>query len=591
MDDKKNIVLAVLLTAAILFGWPYVSTYFFPAANPPATKIEGGKTTPVANPAADPAADSVAAIRDRAVVLKESPRIPIRTPKLDGSINLKGARIDDIVLPTYKETIAKDSPDVRLYSPAGTQDAYFAGFGWQGEGLKTPNKDTVWTAQGSELTPTSPVTLTWNNGVGQTFEIRLSVDENYMITAAQKVSNSGAGTVGVKPYGYISRSSIPKDPDTWTIHIGPMGVFNDAANYDVNYKDLDEGPSTRDFQSKGGWIGFTDKYWLSALVPGKDADVAAQFRKGAGTQYQADVALDSTMLAPGKSVTQTLRLFVGAKEVKTLQAYERGGVKLFDRAIDWGWFYWFEQPIFALLHWLFETLGNFGVAIICLTFVVRGLMFPVAQRQFASMAAMRAVQPKMKALQEKYKDDKPKLQQEMMALYKTEKVNPLAGCLPIFIQIPIFFALYKVLMLTIEMRHQPFVLWIRDLSAPDPMHILNLFGLLPFTPPAFLAIGVLAILLGITMWAQFKLQPAAMDPAQQQIFAFMPWIMMFVMAPFAAGLLIYWITSNVLTIAQQKYLYSKHPQLKAQADKDQLDVDRVVARDQKAASTRKPKTP
>ncbi|MBJ7445683.1 MAG: membrane protein insertase YidC, partial [Sphingobium sp.] len=561
MDDKKNIILAVLLTAAILFGWPYVSTYFFPAANPPATKIEGGKTTAVANPAADPAADSVTAIRDRALVLKESPRIPIRTPKLDGSINLKGARIDDIVLPTYSETIAKDSPAVRLYSPAGTQDAYFAGFGWQGEGLKTPGKDTVWTAQGRELTPTSPVTLSWNNGAGQTFEIRLSVDENYMISAAQKVSNSGTGAVGVKPYGYISRSSIPKDPDTWTIHIGPMGVFNNAANYDVNYKDLDEGPSTRDFQSKGGWIGFTDKYWLSALVPGKDADVAAQFRKGAGTQYQADVALDSTMLAPGKAVTQSLRLFVGAKEVKTLQAYERDGVKLFDRAIDWGWFYWFEQPIFALLHWLFETLGNFGVAIICLTFVVRGLMFPVAQRQFASMAAMRAVQPKMKALQEKYKDDKPKLQQEMMALYKTEKVNPLAGCLPIFIQIPIFFALYKVLMLTIEMRHQPFILWIKDLSAPDPLHILNLFGLLPFTPPSFLAIGVLAVLLGISMWLQFKLNPAQMDPMQQQIFSIMPWMMMFIMAPFAAGLLVYWITNNCLSMAQQWWLYRKHPVL------------------------------
>ena len=561
MDDKKNIILAVLLTAAILFGWPYVSGYFFPAANPPVTRIEGGKTTPVASPAADPTADSPTAIRDRAIVLKEGPRVPIRTPKLVGSINLKGARIDDIVLPTYKETIAKDSADVRLYSPAGTQDAYFAGFGWQGEGLKTPNKDTVWTAQGSALTPTSPVTLTWNNGAGQLFEIRLSVDENYMITAAQKVSNSGTGTVGVKPYGYISRTGVPKDPDTWTIHIGPMGVFNNAANYDVNYSDLDEGPSTREFQSKGGWIGFTDKYWLSALVPGKDADFAGQFRKGAGTQYQADVALGSTMLAPGKAVTQTQRLFVGAKEVKTLQAYERDGVKLFDRAIDWGWFYWFEQPIFALLHWLFETLGNFGVAIICLTFVVRALMFPVAQRQFASMAAMRAVQPKMKLLQEKYKDDKPKLQQEMMALYKTEKVNPLAGCLPIFIQIPIFFALYKVLMLTIEMRHQPFVLWIKDLSAPDPLHILNLFGLLPFTPPSFLAIGVLAVLLGISMWLQFKLNPAQMDPMQQQIFSIMPWMMMFIMAPFAAGLLVYWITNNCLSMAQQWWLYKRHPAL------------------------------
>ncbi|WP_088182280.1 membrane protein insertase YidC [Sphingobium sp. Z007] len=560
MDDKKNIILAVLLTAAILFGWPYVSHYFFPAANPPATKIEGGKTTPVAAPGTD-TADGPATIRDRAIVLKESPRVPIRTPKLTGSINLRGARIDDIVLPTYRETIAKDSPAVRLYSPSGTQDAYFAGFGWQGEGLKTPNKDTVWTAQGSELTPTSPVTLIWNNGAGQLFEIRLSVDENYMISAAQKVSNSGAGAVGVKPYSYISRTGIPKDPDTWTIHVGPMGVFNGAANYDVNYKDLDKGPSTQSFQSKGGWIGFTDKYWLSALVPGTDADFAGQFRKGAGTQYQADAALGSTMLAPGKAATQTIRLYVGAKEVKTLQAYERDGVKLFDRAIDWGWFYWFEQPIFALLHWLFETLGNFGFAIICLTFVVRGLMFPVAQRQFASMAAMRAVQPKMKALQEKYKDDKPKLQQEMMALYKTEKVNPLAGCLPIFIQIPIFFALYKVLMLTIEMRHQPFVLWIKDLSAPDPLHIFNLFGLLPFTPPSFLAIGVLALLLGISMYFQFKLNPAQMDPMQQQIFSIMPWMMMFIMAPFAAGLLVYWITNNCLSMAQQWWLYRRHPVL------------------------------
>ncbi|WCP13956.1 Membrane protein insertase YidC [Sphingobium sp. AntQ-1] len=560
MDDKKNIILAVLLTAAILFGWPYVSHYFFPAANPPATKIEGGKTTPVAAPGTD-TADGPATIRDRAIVLKESPRVPIRTPKLTGSINLRGARIDDIVLPTYRETIDKDSPAVRLYSPSGTQDAYFAGFGWQGEGLKTPNKNTVWTAQGSALTPTSPVTLTWNNGAGQLFEIRLSVDQNYMISAAQKVSNSGAGAVGVKPYSYISRTGIPKDPDTWTIHVGPMGVFNGAANYDVNYKNLDEGPSTQSFQSKGGWIGFTDKYWLSALVPGADADFAGQFRKGAGTQYQADAALGSTMLAPGKAATQTIRLYVGAKEVKTLQAYERDGVKLFDRAIDWGWFYWFEQPIFALLHWLFETLGNFGVAIICLTFVVRAIMFPVAQRQFASMAAMRAVQPKMKALQEKYKDDKPRLQQEMMALYKTEKVNPLAGCLPIFIQIPIFFALYKVLMLTIEMRHQPFVLWIKDLSAPDPLHIFNLFGLLPFTPPSFLAIGVLALLLGISMYFQFKLNPAQMDPMQQQIFSIMPWMMMFIMAPFAAGLLVYWITNNCLSMAQQWWLYKRHPVL------------------------------
>jgi YidC/Oxa1 family membrane protein insertase len=564
VDDKKNMVLAVLLTALILFGWPYISEYFFPAANAPATKLEDGKSKPVAAPGTD-IADGPAAVQDRALVLKASPRVPIETPRLTGSINLKGARIDDIVLPTYRDTIDKGSPAVRVYSPAGAKDAYFAGFGWQGEGLTLPNKDTLWTAQGAKLTPTTPVTLSWNNGSGQTFEIKLSVDQNYMISAAQKVSNTGAGAVGVKPYGYISREGHSKDPDTWTIHVGPMGVFNGKANYDINYKDLDEGPSSQTFNSTGGWIGFTDKYWLSALVPDQKAPFAAQMRKG-GNRYQTDIALDSTMLAPGKAITQTSRLFVGAKEVKTLEAYQDAGIPLFDRAIDWGWFYWFEKPIFALLHWLFEHIGNFGVAIICLTFIVRAIMFPVAQRQFASMAAMRAVQPKMKALQEKYKDDKPKLQQEMMELYKREKVNPLAGCLPIFIQIPIFFALYKVLMLTIEMRHQPFVLWIKDLSAPDPAHILNLFGYLDFQPPAFLAIGVLALLLGVSMFFQFKLNPAQMDPVQQQVFSIMPWMMMFIMAPFAAGLLVYWITNNCLSMAQQWFLYKRHPVLNNAAE-------------------------
>jgi YidC/Oxa1 family membrane protein insertase len=561
VDDKRNLILAVVLTAAILFGWPYIANHFFPAANPPATQVQGGKTTPVTAPSPGaPAApvDPAQAIRDRSAVLRESPRIPIETPKLSGSINLKGARIDDIVLPTYRETIAKNALPIRLYSPSGTPDAYFAGFGWSGEGAKLPDTSTVWTAEGTKLTPATPVTLRWSNGAGQTFVIRLSVDDNFMFTAQQTVENAGTGAAAVKPYGYISRDGPSKDPTSWTIHTGPIGVFNGAATYDVDFKDLDK-DGDQGFTSTGGWIGFTDKYWLSALIPDQKAAYAAQFRKGAGTQYQADYSLNPTIVQPGKALTQTTRLFVGAKEVKTLQGYQNAGIPLFDRAIDWGWFYWFEQPIFSLLHWLFTVVGNFGVAIILLTLCVRGLMFPIAQKQFKSMAAMRAVQPKMKALQEKYKDDKVKLQQEMMELYKREKVNPLAGCLPIFIQIPIFFALYKVLMLTIEMRHQPFVLWIKDLSAPDPLHVLNLFGLLNFQPPAFLAIGVLAIILGCTMWLQFRLNPTPMDDMQKQIFSIMPWMMMFVMAPFAAGLLVYWITNNMLSIAQQWFLYRAHP--------------------------------
>lgn len=560
MDDKRNIILAMVLSALILFGWPYVAQWIFPDAVAPANQVQ---TTNAPGAPGAPAApiNTATTLRDRAVVLRESPRIAVETPRLHGSIALKGARIDDIVLPTYRETLEKDSPPVRLFSPSGTQDAYFAGFNWSGAGLKTPDANSIWTADGAKLTPATPVTLRWTNGVGQTFEIRLSVDENYMISAAQKVTNAGPGAVAVRTYGYISRDGPSKDVSTWTIHTGPMGVFNSAANYDIDFTDLDEETTSERLTSTGGWIGFTDKYWLAALVPDQKTSFEGQFRKGAGTQYQADFSLNSVMLAPGKSVEQTSRLFVGAKEVKTLQAYERDGVVLFDRAIDWGWFYWFEQPIFATLHWLFLKIGNFGVAIIGLTFVVRGLMFPIAQRQFASMAAMRVVQPKMKALQDKHKDDKPKLQQEIMELYKREKVNPLAGCLPILLQIPIFFALYKVLQLTIEMRHQPFVLWIHDLSAPDPLYILNLFGLLPFTLPAFLGIGILAVILGFTMWLQFRLNPTPMDDIQKQIFSLMPWMMMFVMAPFAAGLLIYWITSNILTIAQQKWLYSRHPAL------------------------------
>jgi YidC/Oxa1 family membrane protein insertase len=565
VDDKRNLVLAAVFTIAILFGWPYIANHFFPETAQPAATVEAGSAPTAATPgaAAGPAVDAGGATRDRALVLKDSPRIAIDTPHLKGSIALKGARIDDVVLPTYKQTIEKDSPPVRLFSPSGTSDAYFAGFGWSGEGVKLPDANTVWAADKPALRTGAPVTLRWDNGAGQRFVIRLSVDEHYMITVDQTVENAGSGAIAARPFGLLSRVGVSKDPSTWTIHTGPVGVFNGAANYSVNFKDLD-GAAPQRFATTGGWLGFTDHYWHAALIPAQDKPVDAQFRAGAGQRYQADLSYAPVMLAPGKSFTTSSRLFVGAKEPKLLESYaDKGGVALFDRAIDWGWFRWFEKPIFYLLDWLFRTTKNFGVAIICLTFIVRGIMFPIAQRQFASMAAMRAVQPKMKAIQERHKDDKLKQQQEIMELYKKEKINPLAGCLPIFLQIPIFFALYKVLQLVVDMRHQPFALWIKDLSAPDPLHVLNLFGLLPFTPPAFLGIGVLAIILGITMWLQFKLNPSPMDEMQKQVFAIMPWMMMFVMAPFAAGLLIYWITSNILTIAQQWWLYRQHPVLGA----------------------------
>lgn len=561
MDNQRNLILAVILSAFVLFGWQFIGDRYFPPAKPPVTKIEGGKEKVLAQPGADPAADGPAAIRARETVLRETPRVTIDTPKIAGSINLKGARIDDLVLKTYSETVAKNSPPIRLLSPHGSPAAYYAGFGWTGDGVDAPGPNTVWTANGTQLAPNKPVTLSWNNSRGQRFETVFAVDSDYMFTITQKLINTGTGAVAARPYGLISKDGVSKDPSTWTLHTGPIGVFNDAANYDLSFKKLDEAgqPGVR-FASTGGWLGFGDKYWLTALVPDSKASVDAGFLSTAPQVYQAVQSGRQLMIAPGKAGAVSQRFFAGAKEVALLDRYENeAGVPMFSRAIDWGWFRVLEKPIFWVLDQVFKLVGNFGVAIIILTFMVRGLMFPIAQKQFRSMAGMRRVQPKMKELQERHKEDKPRLQQELLKLYQEEKVNPLAGCLPILVQIPVFYALYKVLMVTIEMRHQPFILWIRDLSAPDPLHILNLFGLLNFTPPAFLGIGILAILLGISMWLQFKLNPQPMDDAQKQVFALMPWIMMFIMAPFAAGLLIYWITSNFLTIAQQAWLYRQHP--------------------------------
>ncbi len=556
MNENKNMILAIVLSALVLLGWGFLSEKFLPA-NPPSTKVENGKVQPAPQPQAGPAVNTPAQLRNRAVVLQESPRVRIQTPAVQGSINLKGGRIDDLVLLRHRETIARDSAPVRLLSPAGAPNAYFASFGWTGQGIQAPPADAVWTASAPVLEPGSPVTLSWSNG-GPKFEMIFSVDDNYLFTVEKKVSNTTGSAIAVRPYGLISRANQSLDKDSWTVHVGPIGVLNGAANYDINWKDLDEDPNGQQFNTNGGWLGFTDKFWLTALAPAGDASFAASFRKAPSGAYQADFAGAPEIVPPGKSVATKTWLFAGAKEKNLLSQYEQLGIAKLSKAIDWGWFEWFMRPIFDLLSWLFHHIGNFGVAIICLTLIVRGLMFPIAQKQFQSMAAMRKLQPKMKAIQERYKDDKPKLQQEMMKLYQEEKINPAAGCLPILLQIPIFYALYKVLLVSVEMRHQPFVLWIRDLSAPDPLTPLNLFGLLNFTPPAFLALGVLPIMLGITMWLQFKLNPAPMDPTQQQIFSIMPWVMMFVMAPFASGLQLYWVTSNVLTILQQWWLYKKY---------------------------------
>jgi len=556
VNDTKNLILAIALSALVLLGWMWASNKYFPTANPPSTKIVNGKQQPVKEPQSQPSAPATPkALRSVSAALASSPRIAIRTDSLIGSINLKGAQIDDLLLANEKQTIAPDSPPVRLLSPLGAPGAYIAEFGWTAQGAQVPGLDTLWSADGQRLSPGQPVTLTTQMPDGTRYQIRIAVDDGYLFTVSQTVVNASGKPLSVRPIGLVSRAGESADKSSWTNHVGPIGVFDGKADYDVNWKDLDKNGSV-DFANTSGWLGFTDKYWLTALVPA--GNVRASFVRSPSGGYQADYSSPPATVAPGQALTTQARLFAGAKEKSWLDKYENAGIPKFTKAIDWGWFEFFMRPIFDLLMFLFHTFGNFGLAIIALTFIVRAVMFPIAQKQFQSMAAMRKLQPKMKAIQARFKDDKQQQQKEILKLYQTEKVNPAAGCLPMFLQIPVFYALYKTLLVSVEMRHQPFILWIKDLSAPDPLTPVNLFGLLHFSPPAMLAIGILPILVGLTQFMSMKLNPQAMDPAQQQIFAIMPWMMIFIFAPFAAGLQLYWITNNLLTIAQQYWLYRKY---------------------------------
>ena len=562
MGNNRNMMLALVLSALVIFGWSIVSEKIFPTALPQTHKVEDGKLKPIAPtpdaPANATAAPSPAALQSVAAALANGPRVAITTPSLTGSIALKGARFDDLDMVRQLDSIKRDAKPVRLLAPAGTRESYFGQFGWSGQGVAVPDANTLWTASAPQLTPGNPVTLSWINPAGLKFEQMVSVDDGYLFTIKQRVSNPGSAPVVLRSYGLVSRADKGKDVSSWTSHVGPISYLGGKADYGTDWKDLDEDKSGVTHDSRGGWLGFTDKYWLTALVPANGAPIEASLRKSASGAYQADYAGQPFTVAPGKAMSGDVQLFAGAKEKVWLDRYESAGIPKLTKAIDWGWFEWFMRPIFSLLQWLFHVTGNFGVAIIGLTFIVRALMFPIADKQFRSMAVMRRIQPKMKAIQERHKDDKPRQQQEILKLYKDEKANPAAGCAPILLQIPVFYALYKVLMVSVEMRHQPFALWIQDLSAPDPLTPVNLFGYLHFTPPSFLALGVLPILLGVTMYMQFKLNPQQGDATQQQIFSVMPWVLMFVMAPFAAGLQLYWVVSNILTIAQQKWLYYRY---------------------------------
>jgi YidC/Oxa1 family membrane protein insertase len=568
--EQKNLVLALVLSMAILIGFQFLYSDPEPSVGTDAALTEEG-LTPAPNgvpgpgnvPQLDAAAPGAGAVpgvapvivQSRDEVLSIGARVAIETPRVHGSLALTGGRIDDLWLSDYRETLDDDSPEVLLLSPLGAPGAYYAEFGWAPESqgaTKVPDAKTEWAANRETLTPQNPVTLTWDNGEGLVFSREVAIDDNYMITVNQRVENTGTQSVTLFPYALASRTGMPDTLGFFILHEGPIGVFSETLN-EVKYKDLiNDGPITE--TSTGGWIGMSDKYWLVALIPDQKSEFKAGFRHSfAGDdKFQVDYLGNGVTIAPGTIGEVTNRVFAGAKEVETLESYRAGlGIDRFDLAVDWGWLFFLTKPIFQAIDYLLGLIGNFGIAIIVFTAFVRLLFFPLANKSFRSMGKMRMLQPEMTRLREAYKDDRERMTKETMELYKREGVNPLSGCMPILLQIPVFFALYKVLFVTIEMRHAPFYGWIKDLSAPDPTSFVNLFGLIPFDPPSFLTIGVWPLLMGLTMFLQQKLNPAPPDPIQAKVFMFLPVIFTVILAGFPAGLVIYWTANNTLTIAQQ----------------------------------------
>lgn len=580
-EQQKNLLIAVALSMAVLFAWQLF--YAGPMMREQQTRqqlqeqakksptapttVEGGKA-PVPEGQVPGAAPVAAPARTREEAIKATPRHPIETPSLRGSINLKSGRIDDLVLVKYRQTADPKSPNVVLLSPTNSPHPYFAEYGWVAQGQpapKLPDRDTLWSAEGSApLTPTSPVTLIWDNGEGLLFRRTISVDDDYMFKIIDQVENKQAADITLVPYARIHRYGTPHVEGYWILHEGLIGVIGEQGEQKSKYAAALEEHTQTFAVATGGWLGFTDKYWAATLIPDQKAPYRAQFT-GAEAKlpseqpaYQTDYLRDPVVIPAGESRSIDARLFAGAKEVKLLQRYEMNdGIKQFDLLIDWGWFFFITKPLYYLMEAINSVVHNFGVTILILTVLVRLAFFPLANRQFASLAKMKKLQPQMEQLRERYKDDKVAQQQALMDLYRKEKVNPISGCLPVLLQLPVFFALYKVLFITIDMRHAPFFGWIQDLSAPDPTSIFNLFGLLPYAVPEFLHIGVWPLIMGITMWLQMQLNPQQPDPVQQQIFSWMPVIFTFLLATFPAGLVIYWAWSNALSLAQQYYIMKR----------------------------------
>ena len=582
--DQRNLVIAVVISILIMVGYeqffappkvPAPQTAGAPSAPSVSNSASGTLTSPspmdlslpdLPRPGVSGSPAEVAG-GSRQAALEAVPRVRINSPRLHGSISLKGARIDDLTLADYREEISKLSPEIVLLKPAVGDEGYFSEFGWQpvASQIVVPRQDTVWTADGDTLSPDNPVTLRWDNGAGLRFERMYAIDNNYMFTVVQRVVNSGNSEVVLRPYGLVQRRGTPNVSGFYILHEGPLGVLQGSLK-EINYQDGACFIFCNDYlkgkkpiiyeNSKGGWAGFTDKYWLAALIPDQQDTVQATFQYGQPNgqdQYQVNFVGGAATVAPGATYESTSRLFAGAKEVALLDAYEADlSITHFDRAIDFGWFYWLTKPIFHALNYLFVLSGNFGIAIMALTVFIKLLFFPLANKSYVAMSKMKKLQPELVKLRERFGEDRTRMNQEMMALYKREGANPVSGCLPMLIQIPVFFSLYKVLFVTIEMRQAPFYGWIKDLSQPDPTTIFNLFGLIPWTPPELLAhLGLWPIIMGVTMFFQQKLNPQPADPVQAKIFLFMPLVFTALLASFPAGLVIYWAWNNVLSILQQ----------------------------------------
>src|SRR5258706_4915230 len=558
MSDQRNLLIAVVLSMVVVFGWQYLVGVpkMQQEQARQALSLQQQKTAPSAQPGAAPIAG--AGLPREAGLAKSSQRASIDTPRLAGSINLAGGRFDDLRLRTCHESPDPKSPEIELLSPLGSEHPYFAEFGWiapEGSKQMAPGAITEWKlVQGDKLSPGHDLEFAYDNGQGLVFTRRVSVDPNYMFTVIDSVDNHGADAVTLYPYGLVSRHNLPVATHYWVVHEGFIGVLGGTLK-DPTYDDLGKNNDTQRFESTGGWLGITDKYWMAAAIPPQSEDFTATYKAydaNGVKAYQSDFTMKPKTVAPNGSQVVIHHLFAGAKVVDLVNEYGTTlGIQRFDMAVDWGWFAIITKPIFQAIDFLYRYVGNFGIAILIFTVFVKALFFPLANTSYRAMSKMKKLQPEMERVRERFNDDKAQQQQDIMKLYQKEKVNPISGCLPMLIQIPVFFSLYKVLLVTIDMRHAPFYGWIKDLSAPDPTSIFNLFGLIPYTPPQFLMLGVFPILMGATMWVQTNLNPPPADPVQQKIFGFMPLIFTFMLANFPVGLVIYWTWNNLLSIIQQ----------------------------------------